>query len=274
MGTLTINQNLINAPGQFALSMSGGVGVLLLLVALFLLANIHGNGRIAVWGIAVLGLLALELVLYLVRKQTGLFDEPRYTDDVRFWAFVGQISIPIAFVLAARAMMAHAYRKLHDRVPVHIQAGIQRMFQREYHEAVQEFSAAIKIEPERAELYCKRGSAFELLGEHEMALADYERALARDGRLMEVYLRRGTVRTAQGDYAAALADFEQVLSIRPNDVECHLQRGVCLTKNGRTRDAAVEFEKVLRLTNNPDYAEPARQALKDLGAGPNHAPHR
>jgi tetratricopeptide (TPR) repeat protein len=273
MGALTIDQNLINAPGRFGLSMSGGVGVLVLLIALFLLANVHGRARFAVCALAVIGLLGLEIVLFLVRKQTTAFGEMKYPDDIRFWAFVGQISIPIAFALAARAMMANAYRRLHERVPVHIQAGIQHMFQREYAAAVQEFSAAIKIEPERAELYCKRGSAFELLGEHEMALADYERALTRDGRMMEVYLRRGTVRTARGDYVSALSDFDQVLSIRPNDVECHLQRGVCLSKNGRQRDAVVEFEKVLRLTNNPDYAEPARQALKDLGAGPNHSPH-
>lgn len=273
MGALTIDPKLINAPGQLGLSLCAGAGILVLLIALILLAKISGRARFVVCGLAVLGLLAVELPLYLVRKQTYDSGPLRYPDDARFWAFVGQISIPIAFALAARAMMAFAYRRLHDQVPLYIQAGIQHLFQREYNAAVLEFSAAIKIEPERAELYCKRGTAFELLGENDLALADFERALARDAGLMEVYVRRGTVRTAQGDYASALADFEQVLSLRPNDVECHLQRGLCLSKNGRSRDAVVEFEKVLRLTNNPDFAEPARQALKDLGAGPNHSPY-
>ena len=76
------------------------------------------------------------------------------------------------------------------------------------------------------------------------------------------------MRTESGDFDGALADFGQLMLIRANDPDTYLQRGVCLVKKGLVNDAIADFHRVLKLTNHSDYAEPAknylRQALEDL----------
>src|SRR4051794_18271813 len=111
MGALTIDPRIINLPGVYGLWALGGGGLFALLIVLVLLANLTGRARLWALVPSLIGLVALELALYLVRKQTMTLGKPpqftmtflRFSEESRFWSFVGQVSIPIAFLLAARA---------------------------------------------------------------------------------------------------------------------------------------------------------------------------
>jgi tetratricopeptide (TPR) repeat protein len=274
MHGLTTAGSLLNAPGPWALAALGAAGLLLIAGALISLGIILRRWtRVLAVLVGLIGLAAVELCLYAARKQTVTtrlseafrVTRPRYSEELRIWALVGQVGIPVAFVVAAPLIVSARDRRLHEEVPDLLHEGLRHLYHREYNAAVIEFSAAIKIEPHRADLYCKRSLAFEQLQEYDLALFDLERALERDPNLVEAYLRRGSVRTGTGSLDEALADFERVLTARPNDVECHLLRGVCLARKGQNQEATASFEKVLRLTNHPDFADPARRHLRELG---------
>ena len=96
-----------------------------------------------------------------------------------------------------------------------------------------------------------------------IALADFERAIARDPRLAPAYLLRGKICLESGDVDSALADFGMLMTIRANDPETLLNRGICLMKKGQWSDAAIDLQRVLKLTNHSDFAEPAKQYLRE-----------
>ena len=49
-----------------------------------------------------------------------------------------------------------------------------------------------------------------------------------------------------------------------NDPESYLNRGICLMKKGRSNDAVSDFQRVLKLTNHSDFAEPAKNYLRQF----------
>ncbi len=53
------------------------------------------------------------------------------------------------------------------------------------------------------------------------------------------------------------------MNLRANDPEAYLNRGICLLKKGLVREATADFQRVLKLTNHSDYAEPAKQYLRE-----------
>jgi hypothetical protein len=55
------------------------------------------------------------------------------------------------------------------------------------------------------------------------------------------------------------------MEIQPIDPELYLNRGICFFKKGLTVDAAADFQRVLKLTNHTDFAEPAKDYLRQLG---------
>lgn len=86
--------------------------------------------------------------------------------------------------------------------------GVRYLSEGNYEEAIIAFSAAIEIDPNRAEAYVGRGDAYLGFGETEenlaAALADYEEALALDGTLVNAWLGLAEVYISQGDYDMAL----------------------------------------------------------------------
>ncbi len=127
-----------------------------------------------------------------------------------------------------------------------------------------QFNRAIQIAPHLAEAYRGRGCVYHAMGDLPHALADFDRAIQADPRLASAYLQRAKIRTETGDLDGALADFERLLNIRATDPELYLNRGICLIKKGQIHDAADDFHRVLKLTNHSDFADPAREYLKQI----------
>ena len=74
-----------------------------------------------------------------------------------------------------------------------------------YEEAVIAFTAAIDIDPKRAEAYIGRGDAYVGIGEDlDAARADYETALRLNDRLEQVYVKLADVLEAAGDREKAI----------------------------------------------------------------------
>ena len=86
--------------------------------------------------------------------------------------------------------------------------GVRYLSEGNYEEAIIAFTAAIEIDPNRAEAYVGRGEAYISSGETEenltAALADYEAAVALDETLVNGWLGLAGVYISQGDYDKAL----------------------------------------------------------------------
>ncbi|GAA2683115.1 hypothetical protein GCM10010412_068700 [Nonomuraea recticatena] len=139
-----------------------------------------------------------------------------------------------------------AARELPDRHPVHrmvLLANRAQLLAALGHtkEALEDYSAAIAIDPVFPDHYLDRGNLWFSLGRNEEALADYQSAIAMSPPLPEAYYNRAEVRIALGEQEAALADLAYVLECDPAYLDAYINRAGLLA--GMERDGEA-FEDV------------------------------
>ncbi len=265
-------QRIINTPTAAALGWASGVAAALFLIAFVLLLRSGGRRKWSSGFAGFLGFATLMVVLGIIIMQTVRTREsesvtvtrPRYPEDTRSLARGAMFGLPGAIVLGAVIAWGVARRRMRSRLPRHLKDGRSHLFQKEYDAALAQFNRAIQIAPHLAEAYRGRGSVYHAMGDLPHALADFDRAIEADPRLASAYVQRAKIRTETGDLDGALADFERLLSIRATDPELYLNRGICLIRKGQVHDAADDFRRVLKLTNHSDFADPAREYLKQI----------
>jgi tetratricopeptide (TPR) repeat protein len=96
------------------------------------------------------------------------------------------------------------------------QRGLSYVAQNEYQEAIADYTSALELNPRYVQAYYHRAIAHQLLGEHDQAIADYTRTLRLEPRLAAAYRHRGQVYAAKGDQERAKADLEEAQRIDPN----------------------------------------------------------
>jgi len=195
------------------------------------------------------------------------------------------------------------YRKTLERNPAsymaHTNLGNILMFQPgRLAEAIAEFEAALRTEPDDADTHNNLGIALEHSNRKTDAIAEYATAVRleptnatarydlgsaltetpgrlQDGiaQLQEALRNRPDFEAAHLSLAAALsrmpdrlpeaaAEYWAALQIQPGNANAHLELGDILTQMpGRTRDAMIQYEAALRI--RPGW-EPARERLQRL----------
>ena len=270
---MTVNealQRIINGPSPMGLVGAGAVAVALLLIACGLLAARKWKWMSLV--LVAISVATMMVVLSLVQLQTVTTREseivtvtrPRYPDRPRTLAWYAMIGTPVVIVLVSATVWAVARRRLRKRIPELLKAGRAHLFQKEYDPALAAFHQAIQIAPYLGDAYFGRGSVYHATGDLMHALADFDRAIQHDPRQVAAYIHRAKIRTETGDLDGALEDFGRLLNLRSTDPELYLNRGICLLKKGQVQDAVADFHRVLKLTNHSDFAEPAKEYLRQL----------
>ena len=65
------------------------------------------------------------------------------------------------------------------------------MKQGEYQEAIDDYTSAIKINPDDADAYVNRGAAYHNLGKHQEAIDDFNTAIKINPDYAKAYYNRG-----------------------------------------------------------------------------------
>ncbi|WP_327090455.1 tetratricopeptide repeat protein [Nonomuraea sp. NBC_01738] len=114
-------------------------------------------------------------------------------------------------------------------------------------EALDDYGAAIAIDPFFPDYYLDRGNLWFDLGRHAEALADYERAATVGPPMPEAYYNRAELRLATDDLPGALADLSYVIELDPGYLDAYVNRAGLLAGLGRDEEARsdVTFGLVL-----------------------------
>ncbi|MCG6134521.1 MAG: tetratricopeptide repeat protein [Nostoc sp. LLA-1] len=134
---------------------------------------------------------------------------------------------------------------------------------RDYEQAVENFSQAIKQEPTSARAYVNRGNARYNLKDYEGALIDYNQALKINPQEVKAFVNRGNARymlaefshDPDREYNLAIADFDQALRINSQETEAFLRRGIVRSQMARYsseslrdyKQAIIDFTQAIRL---------------------------
>ncbi|MFG6196159.1 tetratricopeptide repeat protein [Nonomuraea sp. JJY05] len=107
-------------------------------------------------------------------------------------------------------------------------------------EAMEDYAAAIALDPVFPDYYLERGNLLFKLGRHEEALADFERAMRAGPPLPEAYYNRAELHTVRGDTEQAVADLGRVIELDPSYLDAYINRAGLLAAAGRDGEALAD----------------------------------
>jgi lipoprotein NlpI len=132
--------------------------------------------------------------------------------------------------------------------------------------AIQDFDAAIRLDPSLTHALLNRGIAWAQLGAFDSAVADLDRVLRIDPSNALAFNNRGGIYSDSGDFDKAIADFQQATALKPNLAEAYINRGSVYLQRKQYDRAIADLDAGVRLGTRTLYVLAARgRAWRDLG---------
>jgi tetratricopeptide (TPR) repeat protein len=142
--------------------------------------------------------------------------------------------------------------------------GLEKVKQKDYVGAIEEFSREIEINPHFAEAYLERGLAYFESGAIVKAVSDYTEALKIDTKYVKAYYSRAFVRLTLKNYPGALADVDKVILFQPKSAAGYNLRGIIQRKQANIHEAIASFKKAAELYLEKKDKENCRRCLEQI----------
>ena len=124
----------------------------------------------------------------------------------------------------------------------------------DYDRAIEDFNAALALEPKLAGAYSWRGWAYRQQGKLDQAVADYDRFVTLRPAAPEGYHDRGIAYALKENYDRALADLTTAISLKADYAEGYNDRGLIYMIKGDTGPGIADYNQAVAL--RPDAAIP------------------
>jgi tetratricopeptide (TPR) repeat protein len=132
--------------------------------------------------------------------------------------------------------------------------------------AIDSYSQAIQLQPDRAVSYYFRAKTRYKLGNNLGAIDDYNKAIQLQPNYINAYISRGVVRARIGNTKDAIADYNRAISLKPDYANSYYDRGIAKSDLGDQKNAIDDFNKAAELFKKEgktkDYQEAFERANK------------
>ncbi len=112
-----------------------------------------------------------------------------------------------------------------------------------YAQAILDYTAAIRLQPDSAEAYNNRGYAYYWHYETANAIADYTQAIALRPTYAYAYNNRCAAYMASSQPARAIEDCNQALALQPDFPQAYINRGNAYLRTGAVALAFADFRQ-------------------------------
>ena len=119
--------------------------------------------------------------------------------------------------------------------------------QQRLEEALENYDAAVAIEPDHSETLNRRGILLAMLRRFDEALRSFERALASLPASAETWTNRGNVLGELKRLEDAVASYDRAIALSPEFFGARYCRALALAELGRFEDALASLEKALTI---------------------------
>ena len=118
-------------------------------------------------------------------------------------------------------------------------------------QALMFLNQAIRLDPNFADAYHNRGSAYLDLDQYDRAIDDYNQAIRLDPNSAPSYNNRGHWYYKKVQFERALEDYNLAIRLDPNLVFAYNNRGVAYANLGQHKQAIEDYDQAIRL--DPKY---------------------
>lgn len=129
----------------------------------------------------------------------------------------------------------------------------------EFDKAIEDLTAAIRINPQLYLSYVARGDVFYSKQIYKSALIDYDAAIRLNPKRSVSYFNRGLIKNALGQYNGAIDDYTKAIKQQPKYVDAYVARGSAYYALGSRRNAISDYSTAL------EYAPRHYGALQNRG---------
>lgn len=118
---------------------------------------------------------------------------------------------------------------------------------KEYSKAIEDFSKAIAIYPDKASYYYNRGKSLYYTKDYSKAVEDFNEAIKRNSGDASMYKWRGWARQALKEYDKAIGDFTKVIEMQPEEDNHYIygNRAQCWEGKGELDKAMVDRDMAI-----------------------------
>jgi tetratricopeptide (TPR) repeat protein/S1-C subfamily serine protease len=134
----------------------------------------------------------------------------------------------------------------------HYGRGTAKSFLGDNRGAIDDYSLAIKLNPNFDSVYIGRGNSKLALGDKQGAIDDYNLAIKLNANSAHAYYNRGTTKMNSGDKRGAIDDFDLAIKLDVGYALAYHNRGNAKSDLGNKQGAIGDFDQALAI--NPEFA--------------------
>jgi Flp pilus assembly protein TadD len=137
----------------------------------------------------------------------------------------------------------------------HFKLGVTLEHQGSFTKAIENFEAALRINPNDADAHSALGFAFAIQGRLRVAFEQFDDALRLRPRLATAHTGLGLLLARQGNLSEAADHFRSALESDSHDVQAHTNLGLILKKWGQWGEAATHFRQAVQVDPESEQAQ-------------------
>ena len=132
--------------------------------------------------------------------------------------------------------------------------GCLHFSERDFDEAITDFSRAIEIEPTNANAIFNRATIYRGKGEYEKSIGDLNKYILLNPTNAMAFENRASDFAGLEAFDQAIRDWSEGLRLNPNDATALALRGFCYNKKGRFDDALKDYYRAIQIDPTNDAA--------------------
>ena len=130
--------------------------------------------------------------------------------------------------------------------------GVAYVNRRKFNQGVEDFSTAIRLNPDYAAAYLNRGVVYGRKEKRAEALTEYHAAIQRAPGLAEAYLNIAMLYEHEGAHQLAMANYDKAIQLRPDDADGYYFRGLAYHRAEKADLAFADYSRAIGC--NPCHA--------------------
>jgi len=109
--------------------------------------------------------------------------------------------------------------------------------------AIEYLNNAIKLQPNNAETYTKRGGTYYDLGQYQQAVEDFSKVVTLKPDYADAYINRGVAYFKLGQYQQAIEDYNKVIILKSDYKDAYNKRGATYLMLGNKELGCPDLKK-------------------------------